>query len=185
MADAKLVRDQPAKRAATSLEKGLRLQSLVEREPAAPAETPQPTGVPATVVGQLVRWIPTETITLYVAYLALLTPITAEAGRRICDTGDFTGRWVGLVVFEVVTVLFVLLIYVAKLRGTKQPFRWPLWEMAAAAVAFAAWALALPDTPLQSICSYKVEIGGFLVLATTIAITVVADALGRNVKGTT
>jgi hypothetical protein len=185
MADAKLVRERPTTRKANPLEKALGLKSLVEREAPAATDVPQPTGVSATVVGQLVRWIPTETITLYVAYLALLTPITAVTGKKLCDSGDFTSRWVGVVVFDVVTLVFVLLVYVAKLRTTKQPFRWPLWEILASMVAFLAWSLALPDTPLRNLCGYKVEIGGFLVLVTTILITVVADALGRNVKDAT
>ena len=53
--------------------------------------------------------------------------------------------------------------------------------MSVSAVAFTAWAIALPDTPLNDLCGYKVEVGAFIVLATTAIIGLVADALGRNV----
>jgi hypothetical protein len=42
--------------------------------------------------------------------------------------------------------------------------------------------MALPDTPLQTFCGYKVEIGAFIVLTATVVITAAADALGRNVQ---
>jgi hypothetical protein len=182
MADAKLIRERPTKRSANALEKTLGLKHLAARKEPAAEDIPKPAGVSPTVLGQIMRWIPTETITLYVAYLALLNPVVAKAGKKVCEAGGFDDRWAGVVVFAALTPVVVLLVYIAKVRGTKQPFRWPVWEMAAATLAFLAWAFALPDTPLLSVCGYKVEIGAFIVLVTTIAIGLVADALGKNVK---
>jgi hypothetical protein len=61
---------------------------MVER-PSDPATTPKPPSVPPTIVGQLVRWIPTEAITLYVAFLGLLAAPRPPRGQPICSA-DFT-----------------------------------------------------------------------------------------------
>jgi len=179
MIDAKLVNEWPDARKATGFERALGLRRLVERPRSTEAETPQAPAVPATAIGQLVRWIPTESITLYVAFLGVLNPISGGIARA-CDAG-YTSRWVALSVFLALTVVFVVLVHVAKVRRTNEPFRWPLFEMNVSAVAFTAWAIALPDTPLNDICGYKIEVGGFIVLATTAVIGLVADALGRNI----
>jgi len=183
MCDAKLMNEQPAQREATSFERAIGLRALVERPQSSRAATPQPPKVPPTVLGQLVRWIPTESLTLYVAFLGVLDPVRVAAGTRVSDA-DFTGRWVTLGLFLALTVGIVLLVHVAKVRRTREPFRWPVFEMAVSSVAFAAWAVALTDTPLRDLSGYKIEIGGFIVLATTALIGLVADALERNVVPT-
>jgi ABC-type xylose transport system permease subunit len=178
MIDAKLVNEWPDERPATGFERALGLKRLVERPKSEAAQTPQATAVPSTAIGQLARWIPTESLTLYVAFLGVLTPIVGTA--RACDAG-YAGRWAALGAFLVMTVCIVVLVHVAKVRRTQEPFRWPLFEMSVSAVAFTAWAIALPDTPLNDFCGYKTEVGAFIVLATTAIIGLVADALGRNV----
>ena len=183
MCDAKLMNEQPAQREANKLEKAIGLKTLVERPQSTRSTTPQPSKVPPTVLGQLVRWIPTESLTLYVAFLGVLDPVRAPAGGRVAD-GDFTGRWVTLGLFLILTVAIVLLVHVAKVRRTMEPFRWPVFEMSVSSAAFAAWAVALTDTPLRDFSGYKVEIGSFIVLATTALIGLVADALERNVVAT-
>jgi hypothetical protein len=75
-------------------------------------------------------------------------------------------------------------VHLAKVRKTKEPFRWPIWELVVSPIAFVAWAVALPDTPLQAICGYKTEIGAFIVLATTVAIALAADAFGKQPRST-
>jgi len=113
----------------------------------------------------------------------VLNPIRTPADGRESDA-DFTGRWVALGAFLVLTVAIVLLVHIAKVRRTREPFRWPVFEMAVSSVAFVAWATALTDTPLRDLSWYKVEIGGFIVLATTALIGLVADALDRNLEAT-
>jgi hypothetical protein len=179
MIDAKLVNEWPDERRANGFERALGLRRLVERPKSAAAQTPQATTVvPATAIGQLARWIPTESITLYVAFLGVLNPIAGTV--RACD-GRYAGRWAALGAFLVATVCIVVLVHSAKVRRTLEPFRWPVFEMSVSAVAFTAWAIALPDTPLNDFCGYKPELGAFIVLATTAIIGLVADALGRNV----
>jgi hypothetical protein len=181
MSEAKLVREhETSRRGANPLEKALGLRTLVERQPSSEAQTPKPTGVPAGIAARLTRWIPTETIALYVAFLALLTPLVVSRQEDACRLNSFTGRWIALGAFAAASCLLALLLHVAKVRRTHEPFRWPVWEMVVAPVAFAAWALALPDTPLYSACGYDAEVGGFIVLAVTVTIGVIAEALGKQ-----
>jgi hypothetical protein len=57
--------------------------------------------------------------------------------------------------------------------------------MVTAPLAFVAWGLALPDTPLSNFSGYRVEIGAFIVLATTVTIAVVAWIFGQAPDYTT
>lgn len=182
MSEAKLVREHSSGRSANPVEKALGIKRLVERDKTPDKDTPEPTGVPQGITARLMRWIPTETITLYVAFIALFSPLEAASGKTALCTAPagFVGRWAGVVAFSAATVVVVVLVHLAKVRHTKEPFRWPWFEMVVAPTAFAAWALALPDTPLYDACSYKPEIGGFIVLGTTIAIGLVAEALGKQ-----
>ena len=183
MCDAKLMNEQPAQRSANSFEKAIGLQTLVQRPQSSRTSTPLPPKIPPTVLGQLVRWIPTESLTLYVAFLGVLDPVPTRADGRVSDA-NFTGRWVTLGMFLALTVVIVLLVHIAKVRRTREPFRWPVFEMVVSSVAFTAWAVALTDTPLRDFSGYKIEIGGFIVLATTAMIGLVADALDRNLVAT-
>jgi hypothetical protein len=116
------------------------------------AENPiQKTKGSATLDG-LVKYIPTETVTLYVAATAALSSLTAAlpwitAGRLY---------W-GFVIF---TPVLFLLIYIGKRRTQNLPFlpqsvaQWPWWKMIAATIAFIFWALAIPpliETPAGKI----------------------------------
>ncbi|HSM54555.1 MAG TPA: hypothetical protein VK879_00235 [Candidatus Sulfomarinibacteraceae bacterium] len=95
----------------------------------------------------LVKYIPTEVITLYVATLSA-APALQEVFPRI-RTGDI--YWG----FTIITPLLLLLIYINK-RATSgltpvPPARqWPWWKLFAATVAFMVWALAVPGNPYVS-----------------------------------
>lgn len=181
MVDAKLVRetDTVAARAPNALERKLGLTALVERNPTDSGSGPQPAGVPSSVVDQLVRWIPTETLTLYIAYIAVATLPTPTKGQKL-HQADFFWQWLGVAAGAVVTVVVVVLLAVGKTRATEEPYRWPKFEMAAGAIAFVAFALALPDTPLLDFEGYKTEVGALIVTSVTVLIAVVAYALGKQ-----
>ncbi|MFW5941480.1 MAG: hypothetical protein ACOC9V_02645 [Chloroflexota bacterium] len=95
----------------------------------------------------LVKYIPTEVITLYVATLSA-APALQEVFPPI-RTGDI--YWG----FTIITPLLLFLIYVNK-RATSgltpvPPARqWPWWKLIAATVAFMVWALAVPGNPYVS-----------------------------------
>jgi hypothetical protein len=141
-------------------------------------EDPRPVGVPQNILNQLMRYIPTETITLYVAFMALFSPLKAPENGEFCDL-SYRGRWIALFVFSGLTLILVPLLALGKARRSGQTFSAPLFETTVAPIAFAAWAFALPDSPLRTLCTYKPEIGAFIVLATTILIGVTADVLGK------
>jgi hypothetical protein len=105
MSDAKLIResDHLAPRTANFVEKAVGLKPLVERPPSPENAGPQPAGVSPTVVQQLVRWIPTETITLYVAFIALLNPVMAPTGKKLCEA-DVSARVYGVLAFAIATM---------------------------------------------------------------------------------
>jgi hypothetical protein len=145
------------------------------------AGKPAPVGVPANIVNQLVLWIPVETITLYVGYLALFDPAKPTAGTKLC-ANDFTWRWVGFGVFCFLTTVIVLGTYIGKRReaGKKPPFKVPIFEMVFGTVAFAAWAAALPETPFADVCGYKASYGGYAVAAATAGISFLAWVVGKT-----
>jgi hypothetical protein len=179
MSDAKLVREDYEKRGANRVERALGLKKEVEKKPPAKADVPQPVGVSQPVVQQLVRWIPTESITLYVAIIALLTYPKAPPGEKLCAQ-SFTAQWWWTGIFAAFSVFAVFAIFLAKVRTSNQPFRWPFFEMAVAPVAFCAWAAGLPATPLGSVCGYKTEYGAVIILFVAIFIGLVAGMLGKN-----
>jgi hypothetical protein len=181
MVDAKLVRESDTAKARepNALEKKLGLASVVGQQPSAEGKGPQPVGVPSSVADQLVRWIPTETLTLYVAYIAVAKLPTAPKGMKLYQA-DFFWQWVGVFGGAAITIAFVVLLALGKARAAKEPYRWPIFEMAAAAVAFVAWAFALPDTPLLTFDGYKTEVGALLVTGVTVIIAVVAYACGKQ-----
>lgn len=145
------------------------------------AAIPSPVGVPANVVNQLLTWIPTESITIYVAYIALFDPVTPQADLAVCQN-DFTPRWIGFWTFSVVTSLIALGGYIGKRRAATPvpPFKWPIFAMVVAPIAFTTWAAALPDTPFRDFCGYSSAIGGFAVLLSAVGISFIAWMLGKG-----
>ncbi len=95
----------------------------------------------------LVKYIPTEVITLYVATLSA-TPALQEVFPRV-QTGDI--YWG----FTIITPLLLFLVYVNKratagLTPVPTAQEWPWWKLFAATVAFMVWALAVPGNPYVS-----------------------------------
>ena len=141
------------------------------------ASPPTPVGVSTSVANQLTRWIPTESVTIYVAFLGLLGTRTVIAGQSIADL-SYRSRWFLTAAVTVATPIIVLLITMAK--TTRKTFKWPIFEMAVGAVSFIAWAFALPDTPLNDFKDYDVKFNGAILIAVTLAITLVANALKKS-----
>jgi hypothetical protein len=103
-----------------------------------------------TVTGSLnllVKYIPTEVITLYVATLSA-APALQEIFPSIRTNDIYWG-------FAIITPLLLFLVYVNK-RATSgltpvPPAReWPWWKLIAATLAFMVWALAVPGNPYVS-----------------------------------
>lgn len=136
------------------------------------ANPEQPVGVSTNIVNQITRWIPTETITVYVALLALVAPLAPHSP-------SFTSRWVLFGLMTAANPIVVVLLVMAK-KESGDKFKLPVFEMIIASIAFAAWAFALPDTPLSSISGYGITWNAAILTVTTTAITLVANALHRS-----
>src|ERR1700679_3174401 len=135
-------------------------------------EPARPIGVSTRIVDQITRWIPTETITAYVALLALLAPLSGHAP-------SYESRWILLGIVAAAHAVVVVLLAMAKnQRGDKLSF--PVFEMFIAPIAFAAWAFALPDTPLSSIAHYDLKWNAAILSITTTGIVLLANALHKS-----
>jgi uncharacterized membrane protein len=154
---------------ASMVDTKLTLQQAQDPRKASPE---QPVGVPTNIVNQITRWIPTETITVYVALLALVAPLAPHSP-------SFTSRWVLFGLMTAANPIVVVLLVMAK-KESGDKFKPPVFEMIIASIAFAAWAFALPDTPLSSISDYGITWNAAILTVTTTAITLVANALHRS-----
>src|SRR4051812_17448091 len=111
-------------------------------------------GVPTNIVNQLVAFIPTEIITLWVALLAVLVDPKPPKGKKICQA-DWGPHWILAAVFAGLAVLLTLGLAYRKFKDTPGiDFKLPVFQLVAAPVAFLAWAVSLPETPLNSACWY-------------------------------
>jgi uncharacterized membrane protein len=154
---------------ATMVDTKVALEQAQDRNSTNP---PKPADIATTLINQVTRWIPTETITVYVVLLALLAP---EAS----NSPSFTSRWVLFAVMTAMNPVVVVLLSMARTE-TGDAFKFPVFEMIIASVAFAAWAFALPDTPLSSISGYNIKWNTAILTATTISIALLANALHRS-----
>jgi hypothetical protein len=92
----------------------------------------------------LVEYLPTETVTLYLAAVPLLPELNKIAPAF--------GAWGLYGTFAVLTPVLFALVYAGKRRvaklsrwpGTRE---WPWWPTIAATIAFLAWGLAVPQGP--------------------------------------
>lgn len=176
-----------ASRAAAAVAKQLTAGATPEAAQAAgvdAAKAAEGTSVGASALSQLIKYVPTETITLYLAVAAALGPVTAPKGEPVYDA-DFRARWIWLAILAVATGLLAIgLIY----RSQKQldpsgRFKWPVIEPVASVAAFLVWALSLPTTPLLSLRGYNADVWGPIVLlAGTSVIATVAYVLGQTVN---
>lgn len=110
----------------------------------------------------LVRYIPTEAITLYVAAMAAMGPLKATF-PVLTEARVF---WF----FVFLTPALFLLIFVGKRRSQNRPAlpgQWPWWKMTASTIAFLVWALAIPTAPYLTGESGKVVAAFGAILVST------------------
>jgi hypothetical protein len=149
---------------------------------AAKAATSTTASVPSGPLNEIVKYVPTETVTLYIALQAALGNLSIPSSGRLSDA-DFTSRWIWLWVMLAVTVLLALGLSYRSQRDANKDFKVPLFEMFASAAAFLVWAFSLPSTPLRDIDGYDYNAwNSFIILAGTVAIAVVAYILGKSVS---
>jgi hypothetical protein len=132
-------------------------------EPVAAASPVQKTP-PSNALDGLVKYIPTESITLYIAATAAMSSLTATF-PSLTPNRLYWG-------FVVLTPILFLLIYIGKRRSQKlsalpQSLKiWPWWKLAASTTAFLVWALAVP--PLVTTDAGKIVAAFGALLVSTI-----------------
>lgn len=117
-------------------------------------------------LSMLVKYIPTESITLYIAALSAVEALKSFSPHL---TAKFI-YWF----FAILTPILVLVIYfgkrkVARIQPTIPPLReWPWWKTIAATIAFLIWALAVPSNPYVEGALKSALVGFLAVFVSTI-----------------
>jgi hypothetical protein len=123
----------------------------------------------ATALDGLVKYIPTESITLYLAATAALSSLTkasTTSGSKAAPTLEPMYLYWG---FVALTPILFLLIYLGKRRSQNLPLLpdtigdWPWWKLIASTIAFMVWALAVPPLVDSDLGKITVAFGALLV----------------------
>jgi hypothetical protein len=144
-------------------------------KPSSPA-----TGNLDTALQTVTTFIPTEVLTLYVSAVAALGSIHTPEHPDM-------GRWIPFYTFLAATPILVWVAFATKLKTTNKPIpmalkQWPVWEMVAGTLAFAAWAFALPTSPFVRFDWYSGGIAGFLILIVSGGLGAVAPLMQRQLS---
>jgi hypothetical protein len=114
----------------------------------------------ATALDGLVKYIPTESITLYLAATSAFSSRTKTSPEVAAYL--YWG-------FVVLTPILFLLIYLGKRRSQTLPLfpatisGWPWWKLIASTIAFMVWALAVPPLVDGDLGKITVAFGALLV----------------------
>lgn len=110
---------------------------------AAPPRVTEEDNKVTSALEMLTKYIPTESITLYVAAVSAAPAIASITGGKVTGVILYWG-------FAILTPLLLLLVLMSKRASDGQPpvpERWPWWKLVAATIAFLVWALAVPNNP--------------------------------------
>lgn len=135
----------------------------------------------------IATFIPTEVIGLYIAALAAVRSgqgsdeLGAEA--NLASAAELRTFWI----FLVLTPLMAWAVYAGKVRTAGKPLparpnTWPSWNMFASAVAFGAWAYALPDSPFTRFDWYTAALGTFVLLVASTALGLLAPIVQKPLR---
>jgi hypothetical protein len=143
-------------------EQGSRIAVLSKEAGATTSDSSDPGSAALELV---VSYIPTEVVTTYVAVLS--------ASRN--ESKSFSGQWLALWIFLALTPITVWVLYARRLKVLDQqipihPRDWPLWEMCAASLAFAAWTIALPNSPILEKVNYPPGLGTIAILGASFSL---------------
>jgi hypothetical protein len=134
---------------------------------------------PLAAANDVVRWIPTEAIALYLAFYAgIFGSGASSTATDFATRWQFFG-WAGLGG----TAVLVVLIYTAKWRlsaAANAKWEFPLFEILLADIAFAGWALALPASPALQWSRYGDWFPEAMLVLVTTLVPLIGSALGLN-----
>ncbi|NYI58495.1 hypothetical protein [Cellulomonas soli] len=165
---------------APGVDRGVAVGQAVAAGQEAVVETP--TQVTASPLAQLVKYIPTETITLYVAVVAALGEPEVPEGKELSDA-DFGPLWLATGILFVVTLLLTVGLSFRAQKDAGQTFAWPHFEIIASAAAFLVWAFSLPSTPLRDLPGFDYSAwNSVIILGGSVTIATLAYVLGKTVN---
>lgn len=129
-------------------------------------------------LAQIVTYIPTEILTLYVS---------VKAALRQPDAINVTAEWITFAGFLLATPVIVWLLFAAKVKsdGKSTPRAYaqmPVWEMIAGMIAFSVWAFALPESPFETLGWYSAALGGVAVLLVSTFLGLIAPVVQGTLK---
>jgi hypothetical protein len=131
----------------------------------APVDGGVPPTSTSTALQGLVKYIPTESATLYLA--------AASAGEALKATLSFFTPMFSYWFFAALTPILLLLAVLANRRALNLPVfppfaQWPWWKMFASLVAFLAWGLAVPKNPFSTTALQGAAFAFFAVFVSTL-----------------
>lgn len=160
-------------------------RSLPQQPPAAgghhssPATPAKPAGASSTAgaIEALIKYIPTESVALYIAAVAAVPSLETLYGAGSLRVVRASVYW-GFAL--VVTPLLFVLILLAKRREAGLPpvpprKEFPAWDFVAATVAFSVWAILIPNGPIEG------AVLGIIGPVVAIAVSVLLSLVGRIV----
>ena len=161
---------------------GTQPKTIAARAQAASGE-PTPSNTLTTAIKTISTYIPTETLTLYVALIAALQTANNNS------TSTNTYRWIAFWIFLVFTPLAIWITYATKMVSDNKkmplnPIYWPAWEMIAGTIAYLAWAYGLPNSVFGVFTWYSAPIAGFFVLVTSTLLGMLAGLFQQPLKPT-
>jgi hypothetical protein len=147
----------------------------LEKIELATAGTTESQTAATTALKVIATYIPTEVLTLYVAVVAAI---------RVPNAENFPALWKTFYCFLVATPIILWLVYAAKCVAAQKPVpisprAWPLWEMFAATLGYAAWAFALPQNPFQQESWYSSALAGVIVMIVSTLLGLLAPLFSR------
>jgi hypothetical protein len=124
-----------------------------------------PDNVVTAALRVITGYIPTEVLTLYVSAVAAFQPDGANG------VAAHAPAWL-FFVFLALTPLTTWTLFATKLKAGGRPMpvpppQWPLWEMSAATLAFAVWAIAMPQSVFAGQGWYRAPVAGTVLVTTT------------------
>jgi hypothetical protein len=124
------------------------------------------------VVSALASYVPAEAIAAYLLLLPFVTP----------DTGsdDFTGRWILAGAVTILGCGYCLGYRKIAAIQTGKPFRMPWVPLVTAALAFAAWVFAIPNSPFNEFGFYTPELGGAVGTVAATVISFIGSVTGET-----
>jgi uncharacterized membrane protein YbhN (UPF0104 family) len=122
-------------------------------------------GADDNTLGKLTKYIPTEAIALYVAILPFLVredvPLEAQ---------DYTTRWFLAAGVGVLAVVFAVGVYRRAILDRGGAFRWPPRMTATVVLAYTAWVVAIPGSPVNDFGWYSPALGAVVALVVSAVI---------------